>query len=855
MDDEPYPELCNQILQFYSLKGNSAEAYDYFSQITQKDTSWSLSASTLLMYSSLIRKVKDADQIYSLIQYMRSKNIESSFVLSRYETRKQLFAELDQAVEILKKYLNSPQYSRVRMEYMYYVIAQAVQERKFGVAASFFVDAMDILKSPANISDIIVFSGCVEMMISRIPFKHITSIIRPAMEVERQYFLLFIFLTVHQIYSALDEEVYLRHLSERREKASSTSSSTLVVPEVYSRIKPASLVSQPILDFRAFLNMNYLVLIDVLYSEGQYELVERLSQRLCRVDSDQYCFSLLETMVSTILSNSMNVRPYNVDGFHAPKENNWFLLSTSLLTFLNRLRASGLRCSEAIYETLVRKLCCDDAPLPFSPGLATYIGDEDLPQAVLSSKALVDVDEVLEMMEADRVSWSTLLQRAVLRAYLSYAVTNSSDTRGFEYYRSLESECENNQSSIDPLLRQMVEEANIKIKERHKNADSSDDVRISLQRRLLPNDGKPSLGFKGNTTASNLYSKVLETLLSAHRSQDAKALLQLMQSKNISAPLEEVYVLMAHELKANNSIGAIEIFSAFFRMPESAIPDIRSINLLGIALTRSKNFTHGQLAKELLPKIIENKLNLSTPVFEAFFSACMHTGDYLTASGYLMLVPPMQRKISALSALAKSFAVNGRIDLFYKYRSENPFPFEVVCHLIAGYAIKGLPKKAFNLEHIIRKAAKIRNLQIPFWVRTFLLHAAATGSSWSDASRLINEPDAIYSELDYNLACLAGLRYVLKSNRTEETAVSPSVMTDIRNLIFEMKSKNFRVTLIVLQLAESIGLDLDGFSFCETPSASVEVLDACVKESKLDFIAPFSSNEIESLGLLSFNKI
>lgn len=187
MEDESYPELCNQILQFYSLKGNSAEAYDYFSQITQKNTPWSLSASTLLMYSSLIRKTKDADQVYSLIQYMRSKNIESSFVLSQYETRKQLFAELYEAVAILKKYLQSPQYSRVRMEYIYYVIAQAIQERKFGVATSFFVDAMEILKTPANISDIVVFSGCVEMMISRIPFKYITKIIMPTMEVYRHF--------------------------------------------------------------------------------------------------------------------------------------------------------------------------------------------------------------------------------------------------------------------------------------------------------------------------------------------------------------------------------------------------------------------------------------------------------------------------------------------------------------------------------------------------------------------------------------------------------------------------------------------------------------------------------------------
>ena len=183
MDDVSHPELCNQILQFYSLKGDSAEAYNYFSQITQKNTSWSFSASTLLMYSSLIRRVKDADQVYSLIQYMRSKNIESSFILSRYETRKQLFAELHEAVEILKKYLHSPQYSRVRMEYIYYVVAQAIQERRFGVAASFFVDALTILKTPANISDIVVFSGCVEMMISRIPLKHIKDIIKPAMEV------------------------------------------------------------------------------------------------------------------------------------------------------------------------------------------------------------------------------------------------------------------------------------------------------------------------------------------------------------------------------------------------------------------------------------------------------------------------------------------------------------------------------------------------------------------------------------------------------------------------------------------------------------------------------------------------
>lgn len=183
VDIESHPELCNQLLQYYCLQGNSEEAFSYFRQTTQKNTSWSFSASTLLMFSNLIRKMKDPDQAYTLVQYMKSKKIESSFIRSKYETRKWLFAELDEAINIMMRYLKSSQYYKVRMEYIYYIISQAIHERKYRVATSFFADSIHVFKTPQNISDIIVFSGCVEMMFARIPLKYLTSTILPVIEV------------------------------------------------------------------------------------------------------------------------------------------------------------------------------------------------------------------------------------------------------------------------------------------------------------------------------------------------------------------------------------------------------------------------------------------------------------------------------------------------------------------------------------------------------------------------------------------------------------------------------------------------------------------------------------------------
>lgn len=657
-----------------------------------------------------------------------------------------------------------------------------------------------------------------------------------------------------KVFSTLDEGTYLKHLYERDEKAAGSNTSTLVIPEVYSRIKPVPLLTEPKLDFSTFCNMNYIMLIDVMLSEGHYDLVSYLSRKLHKFNSERYCLSLIENMVSALVTSSITLRPVHIHGFVAPKINSWELLATALFGFLKHLSAIGFQFSETIFEVIIRKFCCNDNPLPFSPGLASYTGVEDLPPVDPASPALIDVDIVLEMLGKEKTNTSSILQKAILRAYLSYSLTNSSDKRGFEYFRSLEAIYSTNRRSVDPEMKAMLNQALTDIKKGRKDDNKTDDAKFSLQSRLLPVQGKPRIGFQEEKATSNLYGKVLETLLRAHRSQDAKDLLQLMQAKNISTSREEVCILMAHELKANNSIGAIEIFSAFFRMLPSTAPDVRSINLLAIALTRSKRFSDGALlAKEISPLIIRNQMNLSAPVCEAFFSICLRVNDYLTASDYLMLVPPMQRKVSSLSSLAKAFAKNGRIDLFYNYRSENPFPFEVICHLVVGYAIKGLPKKAFKVEHVLRKAAKIRNLLIPPWVRTFLLYAAAIESSWDDALRLINEPYLRPSELDYNLAFCAGLKNLLILRRSEGNGTATSkIISEIGPLITAVQLSSHRLHSIILKLAEIAYIsELKGIPPCTNPSAFVAEYDIFINSTKAEFVAPYSSVEIENLQLLS----
>jgi hypothetical protein len=66
---------------------------------------------------------------------------------------------------------------------VYYVVAQAVQERNFGAATSFFVDVLDTFQSAGNVSDVIVLGGCVELIMSRVPFRYSRSIVPPTLKV------------------------------------------------------------------------------------------------------------------------------------------------------------------------------------------------------------------------------------------------------------------------------------------------------------------------------------------------------------------------------------------------------------------------------------------------------------------------------------------------------------------------------------------------------------------------------------------------------------------------------------------------------------------------------------------------
>jgi hypothetical protein len=225
----------------------------------------------------------------------------------------------------------------------------------------------------------------------------------------------------------------------------------------------------------------------------------------------------------------------------------------------------------------------------------------------------------------------------------------------------------------------------------------------------------------------------------------------------------------------------------------------------------------------------------------------------------MLLIPPLQRKVIMLSSLSKLCAVSGQVDLLNKIKSDHSFPFEVICHYIAGFSLKGQWKKTFNNEYLLRKASSSRNLPIPPWVRTFLLYAAAIGGTWNHVIRLMEERECQHGELNYNLAVYAGLKHIYVMSKWElADSIKEKKISDILKLVMEMSEKKFRVhrsiiSLCNLLLQESLGVDeiateLKSFTTCQNPVMSMD-------ESKgiggqLASLEPFTSKEIESLRLM-----
>ena len=121
--------------------------------------------------------------------------------------RKYLFTEVDEALRLMRTSLRSAtEYAKVRTEYAYYLVFQAIQERRFSAVVDFFrVSYYCIFNrsialqhashgcgqeylgafqgTPRALSDVVVLSGCVEQLLCRVPFRYTETLLEPVLKV------------------------------------------------------------------------------------------------------------------------------------------------------------------------------------------------------------------------------------------------------------------------------------------------------------------------------------------------------------------------------------------------------------------------------------------------------------------------------------------------------------------------------------------------------------------------------------------------------------------------------------------------------------------------------------------------
>lgn len=552
------------------------------------------------------------------------------------------------------------------------------------------------------------------------------------------------------MYASLSRDIYDAHIRDRAIRAAnansidsnssaSSASSVVVVPEAFSQLSstfPRPIVpSEPLtppgpsstlppavahaLPYTDFMNMQYLIVLHVLLDEGLHSPLLRVTTRvnLSNNPTSEAFFLHLLTLVLDSSVNQDNLFVVNKAVMLAASpagstyEKQWQKRAKAVLNVVEILiNSTSYRPSDELYTLLVQKLCIANKKQPYSPSLARYVGNGvDLLNPVTFPAVCMRVDVLIDWIsEKDPTftlkSSTFTLQRAIFEAYLSYEGSGQVNCAK-EYFDELLVTYRHNATIVEDI-KSMYSSAMSRSSKRENTtkiaqlSSESSSKAGSLQSRLL----HANSSLHESSSPVQLYSKVVETLLRAHRSADAKSLLQLMLAKNVSTIPEEIYVIMGHEIKAGNYLSVIEVFTAFFHMPNSSAPDARSVSLLAVALAKTKNIELGaNLAEEILPFVLQLKLQLSVPVCEAYFGFCMHKSNTMSAVEYMLQIPQLKRKLSALLSIIKYSSINRQIDILNKLY-DSSYPFEIVCHYIAGYSLKGLWKKTFNAEYLLRKA-------------------------------------------------------------------------------------------------------------------------------------------------------
>ena len=61
-----------------------------------------------------------------------------ALISSSAYSKQQIFKNLEQAAQTMRKYLETNEFSKVRAEYVYYIVTQSIQEDRIATLTSFF---------------------------------------------------------------------------------------------------------------------------------------------------------------------------------------------------------------------------------------------------------------------------------------------------------------------------------------------------------------------------------------------------------------------------------------------------------------------------------------------------------------------------------------------------------------------------------------------------------------------------------------------------------------------------------------------------------------------------------------------
>ena len=246
----------------------------------------------------------------------------------------------------------------------------------------------------------------------------------------------------------------------------------------------------------------------------------------------------------------------------------------------------------------------------------------------------------------------------------------------------------------------------------------------------------------------------------------------------------------------------------FIDITAATCPDSRAVSALTLALKRLNNSElSAEYATRLYRHIEEWGPQLRPPVYGLLARFASDGGSLDQACGYVLKVPPLERKRVPLCEVAKRCVEMKRPDLVVSLLNGSPsLSPELVAHTIASFARSGLHAQALAYKSTLYHEMSVQARTLS-WAFPFLLLSAAQSGRPGTARALIHEMTDDWglepSELDFNLAVFAHLRACIApspsstgrdrggsvsgSGDNEETAG----LSELFGLLFRMKALGY----------------------------------------------------------------